>query len=1383
MRRNSLINRLTALACLLGSKAAQANPAGGTAAQGSATFSSTGSQLTVQTSDRAFINWQSFNINPGETTRFVQPSASSLVWNKVNDPNPSQILGNLSANGYVVLQNQAGFYIGGEASITTHGLMLTTAPMPPPDLAGGGAWQFSALPPAAKIVNYGQIAVGTGSSAYLIANAVENHGRISAPQGTVGLLAGQEILVSERADGRGLTARVTLPDGSVANDGRLVADGGTIAMHAKVVNQGGLLQANSVRNINGVIELVAGDTLKLSENSQVSAKGAATGASPGGFAVLRARTFQDSKGSTVDVSGGGESGSAGVVEIFGSNASASTVQSQINGQAAADYAGPLLFNPRDLTLSLSPNSLSGPKVNFNLTALSEYARIDLHALNDVLVNAPLVLRDPGDFAALTLNAGNNLVLKDGASIRTQKNWDLNLVAGSNPTAPVEAINGLTRQQGVYLDGNAALQTADGNLSVVAEREVIVNPGPEYAIGTGSAGNNGIRTTQGGAILVAARTGDVNTGGNFAGYTFGQNDAPYYKAGNNVGGVSTVGGGDVNILAGGNVTSFNPQQAGPGDLNKAAGDGGSGAFGGGNVNITAGGAIRGHYVLADGIGRITAGGDIGAPLLQAQSQGFALSLIKGQWSVAAPNGSIYLQDVRNPNGIFNDRSVLGYAGYHRFDYDPSAAVLFTAKNSVEVTGGGVPHVAPSANATPIPLIFPPQLAVVAGGRFQIDKSVILFPSAVADIKITTGGDFSGRPDLQGVYPSLQMSDSASAQWLGPESFDLKDHGPQPLQIDDHDPVKLAIGGSIRTVNIFAMKPAEIVVGGDVINSSFVGQNFRPGDVTSIKVAGSIQNTPAFVFQQLDQPIVSADPADAGAWDSIFSLLVNPALAVSIQVPPNASANDLRQDVTRMRLFEGNPGFVYNSGTLRFGFRNPMPEDVRTLLEGPLTVLREGPDGLPLVQNGHYVTAQVSFVSPQVIEALYQASLSIPRESPLGFQIGGPGRFEIDANSLNLGTTLGVLSWGIGGPPGDNRRYAALSSSVISGAEIDITLKNDLDMFTSTIATLFGGDVNVTSTGGKLNLGSQDLFGQSRFAFGIYSSGQGDVHVTAARDINIEGSRIAAYNGGDVFVKSLDGNVNVGSGGNSYVNVQLVGRDANGNAVTREDPIYGSGIVAVSLPADLRGPNDRVLPGDITVETPRGDILSSKAGILQIALDGNVSGGPKVTLKAGTPSVGTDPSVPGNIDLGDSGLIGGTVEVAAQGNIRGLIVSRQSSTINAAQNFSGTVLAAGTANLSAGGSVSGSVIGIGGVSASSGGANSANLLGQNVSVNGGTAQSTLGTAAAATTTGQAAATASSTQAKEQVAANNNLDDDDKKKGQARKRPALTKRSRVTVVLPPG
>ena len=36
---------------------------------------------------------------------------------------------------------------------------------------------------------------------------------------------------------------------------------------------------------------------------------------------------------------------------------------------------------------------------------------------------------------------------------------------------------------------------------------------------------------------------------------------------------------------------------------------------------------------------------------ADGNPFALSLASGGWSVNAPNGNIYLQEVRNPNGVF------------------------------------------------------------------------------------------------------------------------------------------------------------------------------------------------------------------------------------------------------------------------------------------------------------------------------------------------------------------------------------------------------------------------------------------------------------------------------------------------------------------------------------------------------------------------------------------------------------------------------------------------------------------------------------------------------------------------------------------------------------
>ena len=64
-----------------------------------------------------------------------------------------------------------------------------------------------------------------------------------------------------------------LPQGAVNNFGHITADAGTIALQAQVVNQNGILQADSVQNQNGVIELVASDSLNLGADSQILARG------------------------------------------------------------------------------------------------------------------------------------------------------------------------------------------------------------------------------------------------------------------------------------------------------------------------------------------------------------------------------------------------------------------------------------------------------------------------------------------------------------------------------------------------------------------------------------------------------------------------------------------------------------------------------------------------------------------------------------------------------------------------------------------------------------------------------------------------------------------------------------------------------------------------------------------------------------------------------------------------------------------------------------------------------------------------------------------------------------------------------------------------------
>jgi filamentous hemagglutinin family protein len=1417
--RSALAAALSLLAWRYCGSLARANPAGGAVTQGAATITSSGTQLTVNvTTPHAAINWQTFNIGAGETTTFVQPSASSVVWNQINDANPSQILGSLNANGYVILQNQNGISIGGQAAITAHGLVMTTSATPPPNLSGGGAWTFNAPPLGPKIINYGQINITGAGSAYLIANDIENQGTISAPGGKIGLYAGEQVLLCPSPDGLALSTPVTLPQGSVDNEGKLIADAGTIAAQAQTVNQNGLVQANSVRTVNGVVELVASDSLTLGAASDIEAHGdntaANTAASTGGFVVLQAgTTFTDTASSTINVAGSSSAGGgvAGIVEVFGNNLTGATsIQSQIDGGSAAEFSSQnfLLVNPYDITLSISPTgTFSSPPTataasvpaNLSINDLANYTRIDLHALNNLELQTAWTLADSDNPATLNLSAGNSIILDDGSSINAGNNWGVNLTAGTGftptPTLPVPA----SGSDGIYLNGSAYVSTENGDINLWAANEVQIATGSIAPVG-----DNGIRTLEGGNIYVTTVYGDVNTGANPQAFDF-NNTAPYATPSTVLGGISTAAGGNVIINAGGDVTSFLPSGTTSDD------DAGTGAFGPqpGNVTINAGGSVYGHYVLANGMGTITAGVNAG----NSSGAGFALSLIEGTWNVNAPDGSIYLQEVRNPNGIFNITGGDHSAGSHLFDYGPRATVNLNAGLGVYLTGlvDNLPRPSFAGSVDEVQVIYPPILNITAGaGGVNLLGPVTLFPSAWQNLSITTtgGGNLTGVQG-QSTATELLMSDSSHTSWNGNPilspitPFSDTDHSTGvPVQAANPDPVVINISGDMKNLNLVTSKATQLIVGGNMIDCGFSGQNLAAGDITSLTVGGAIQNPSSFSSVSGVSipavPFTDLLPGMSSSWNNIFTLAVNPALLANVTITPTTSILDILQVVSLFGISVQNnqvsqqyQNFHYDVATQTLAVQGQMSQAAYAALGTPgqpLYVLHLV-NGQPAVgANGQLVLDQVNWAAPSVVDALYTASQNAPPAGSvsLGYRIGGPGYFDITAGSMDLGDSSGILSCGVFDPQFGLRRYTDLASITPSGATVNVTVTGNLTMLSSTIATLGGGDVNVTSTGGSIDLGLQELAvsSQSQVGSGIFTAGAGNVHVTAASDIDIDGSRIGTFNGGDIVVESLNGSVNVGSGTATFHGVY----DSFVNTAEKADYyfelVYGSGIVAETLVPPSRyqtlPPNPATQPGNITVEAPKGNIIASLGGITQEALDGNTAAGPVVTLIAGTlPTPANNyTSYPGNIDLGQSGVIGGTVNANANGNITGLIISRQNSTVVAAQNVNASIVSGGVADVSGGGSVSGVIVGIGGANVS-GGSISASLIGQNVSVNGGASQSTLGATATATSTAQAAANQSETQAGQQLANDVGTADDDKKKNQVQT--ALRRVKRVTIILP--
>jgi filamentous hemagglutinin family protein len=248
---------------------ASANPQGGMVHAGAAAIRGQGtSALQIdQVSDRAVIDWQSFDIAPGESTRFQRPSVSSLILNRIHDQNPSQIMGHLSANGQVMLVNLNGMVFGHDARVDVAGLVATSADISDAAFMHGRTLSFDHPGnPGAAIVNHGSISVKDAGLAARVAPGVVNDGVITAKAGRVTLGAGDTVTLDLYGDGLVSVAASGKMTG-VTHTGSIVAPGGSVQLAAAdavqvmdgAVNMTGLIDVSGVETQGGAITLHAGN--------------------------------------------------------------------------------------------------------------------------------------------------------------------------------------------------------------------------------------------------------------------------------------------------------------------------------------------------------------------------------------------------------------------------------------------------------------------------------------------------------------------------------------------------------------------------------------------------------------------------------------------------------------------------------------------------------------------------------------------------------------------------------------------------------------------------------------------------------------------------------------------------------------------------------------------------------------------------------------------------------------------------------------------------------------------------------------------------------------------------------------------------------------------
>ncbi|MFG0299338.1 MAG: filamentous hemagglutinin N-terminal domain-containing protein, partial [Phycisphaerales bacterium JB047] len=182
------IRAVTAL--LLATSIAQASPEGGDVVEGEADITY-GDWTRVLTGEITIIDWLSFNIAAGETVEFIMPGADSRVLNRITNGTPTEIMGNLIGNGQIFIVNPAGVIFGQGAVVNVGALYAAAGNISNTDFMNG-TYRFT---DARGIVeNRGHL---EGDLIALVGGRVANHGTISAPNGTVVMAAGEQVLIGE----------------------------------------------------------------------------------------------------------------------------------------------------------------------------------------------------------------------------------------------------------------------------------------------------------------------------------------------------------------------------------------------------------------------------------------------------------------------------------------------------------------------------------------------------------------------------------------------------------------------------------------------------------------------------------------------------------------------------------------------------------------------------------------------------------------------------------------------------------------------------------------------------------------------------------------------------------------------------------------------------------------------------------------------------------------------------------------------------------------------------------------------------------------------------------------------------------------------------------
>jgi filamentous hemagglutinin len=1023
--------------------------------------------------------------------------------------------------------------------------------------------------------------------------AIDVAGELSAPsaglRGSIGLFAANDVVLQSgavlSADGSGVNGRggeieLSTVSGSISLDsGSVVSAAGPAQMGTLLLRAPALVSSGDVAINNIAAASVAGVGEVIIEPVSVFSY-AQVGDFTANFAPIQSalQSYLSQAQSVIParfpIAGG--AGTPALVLQPGV-----VIQAGTAGAAPVDLtlSQPLdlyalqLGAPIDLTVQASGNitingAISDGMVGDSLPttpALSSSLRFvagaDLSSANPL---ATLPRLGPPAQAA---GASGNLTLGPGVLVRSGTG-DIDLVAASNvqfsagSSAYTSGIQGAAPAP-VHLpggNGQISFATQGGNVEVNAGGDVVGN-----------------------AVTVAIsdwQLRDVKGGSEWGVDLAAFDQAPWTLA--------TFGGGDLRVTAGQDALNVSAAAADSQALPDSSGA--APHFASGGLTVNAGRDVTsGQFLVADGIGTLSAGRSFAANLTSTSGAavGSLFAVENAQLSLWA-QGDIMIDALLNPTVLYQQRATAGAVSNALFFTYGENSALNAQSSSGTVTLNNVASnidqllgQTVESNTTSQSgglSVYPASLRLTSLTQDIVGASTtgvagVLYPSDNGELQLFAGRDIVGL--------DLRLSDAADSQIataanptggaLGVVSVSEGNSFFSSRHANDPTPISVVAGRDIDALTLSSPKAGQIEAGRDILNLQYQGENLNATDVTLI-VAGRDFSDPE-EFTADGTPSISPGVVQVGGpgrLDMLAGRNIDLGLSVGVTTVGNLFNPNLSTatgaDITMIAGLGQNPDYAGFYKTIIA----PSP-----LYQSQLIAYAEslsGQSDLTLAQAQAEFSAFSTDQQRPLVDNVFFSELNLS---------------GLEANQTpSLGFTRGYTAINTLFP-GSHAGGNAGSSTPYSG---------NLQLTYSEIYTLSGGSIALLVPGGEVDVGVANPPASGANAkppseLGIVAQGSGSVDIYSLGDVNVETSRIFTLGGGNILIWSNTGNIDAGNGAKSSLSLPppTYGVDSAGNVIlVFNAAVAGSGIRTIQTSSSEPA-------GDVDLIAPVGTVNAGDAGI--------------------------------------------------------------------------------------------------------------------------------------------------------------------------------------------